>query len=186
MGGKVEMKFFNIAPIIIFLIISCSRKNTEKGFEIFPDMVHSVAYEAYSENEVTRDGKTMQLPPVNTIARGKMPFPYGKGKEEAIRAGLELSTPYRETQKTLNRGRETYGNYCQLCHGVTGKGDGPMIPKFPNPPSFTSRRLKTYSPGRLYHIITLGSGDMPSHGEQISRKDRWHLVQYIKYMQKEF
>ncbi len=174
--------------IVTLLLISsgCSRNPDETGIEIFPDMVHSVGYEAYSENSIMADGKTNQLPPEGSIARNKLPFPYGKGEAEAKRAGQELVNPFAETKQGLERGRSLYTNYCLACHGVQGKGDGPLIPKFPNPPSLTAKRLLKYEDGRLYHIITEGSGDMPSHKEQINSKDRWFLVQYVNYIQETY
>ncbi|RLA65618.1 MAG: cytochrome c [Epsilonproteobacteria bacterium] len=172
--------------LLLPLIFSCSRNDSNGGYEFLTDMVYPVPYEAYSANELMKDGKTMQLPPKNTIARGKMPFPYGVGLDEAKRAGRELKNPFPKTKESLARGGEVYKNYCLLCHGTQGKGDGPLIPKFPNPPSLTGKRLLKYSDGRLFHIITNGSGDMPSHGEQIYYKDRWFLVQYVNFLQETF
>jgi len=170
--------------IIFFLFFACSKNPNETGFEILPDMVHSVAYEAYSENPITKDGKTMILPAKGSIARGKMPFNYGVGVQEAIRAGRELNNPFVPNEVTLARGKKIYDNYCLVCHGVKGKGDGPLIPKFPNPPALTSKRLLKYPAGRIFHIVTKGSGDMPAHGAQISVTDRWYLVHYVLLMQK--
>lgn len=169
--------------LILALVVGCSRKSTDKGNEIFPDMVHSVAAEAFSENAVFKDGKTMQLPAEGSIARGFMPYPY---KLDEVSEASSQENPFEENKQTFNRGHEVYNNYCLVCHGVKGKGDGPLIPKFPNPPSLTSRRLRKYTGGRLFHIVTVGSGDMPSHQEQISVKDRWSLVQYVKWMQNEY
>lgn len=177
------MRLINLL-LVLTLIVGCSRKSSDKGTEIFPDMVHSVAAEAYSDSKVFKDGKVMQLPAKGSIARGFMPYPYKI--DEYKKAGAELVNPYAETKETFNRGHEVYKNYCQVCHGVKGKGDGPLIPKFPNPPSFTSKRLRKYSKGRLFHIVTVGAGDMPSHQEQISYEDRWSLVQYVKWMQNEY
>lgn len=175
-----------LSIVVISLFFGCSKNSNEKGIEIFPDMIHSVAYEAYSANSVMSDGKTMMLPPKHSIARGRMPITFGPGAEEAKRAGEELLNPLAQTEKTLERGSEVYTNYCLVCHGAKGEGDGPIIPKFPNPPSLTSRRIREYPIGRIFHIISLGSGDMPSHQEQIDYNDRWYLAQYVKYMQKEF
>jgi mono/diheme cytochrome c family protein len=181
------MNKYNLFFIFLLLfIISCSRTSSQKGFEVFPDMIHAIPYEAYSKNDIMPDGKTMQLPPKNSIARGKMPFTYGKGDIEAKRAGEQLKNPFIETKETLARGAVVYTNQCLLCHGPQGKGDGPLIPKFPNPPSLTSKRISKYKDGRLFHIITRGSGDMPSHGEQINFKDRWYLVQYVNFIQKTY
>lgn len=168
---------------IALITLACSRKSTETGYEIFPDMVHSVAYEAYSENPLTADKQTMMTPPAHTIARGKMPYHLKKGDADAIVAGETLVNPYKATKKNLARGKVVYENYCLACHGVTGDGDGPLIPKFPNPPSFHTKRLKKYPDGRIYHILVRGSGDMASHGEQIDRDDRWYLVHYINELQ---
>ena len=172
--------------LVLLAAVSCSRSSKEKGYEIFPDMVHPVPYEAFSESKIHSDGKSMQLPPAGSIARGRMPFAYGSSKEEALRAGRELTNPYKETTTTLARGKEVYDQYCLVCHGVEGQGDGPIIPKFPNPPSLTGKRIKAYKDGRLLHIIVKGSGDMPSHAEQIDRDDRWFLVQYVRYIQETF
>lgn len=168
---------------LCLLLLSCSRGEGDRGYEIFPDMVHSVAYEAYSENEITKDGKTMMVPPEGSIARGHMPFTYGQGEKEAERAGRELKDPYEVSQKTLVRGQFLYETYCLVCHGVKGEGDGPLIPKFPNPPSFTAKRVRAFNEGRLFHIIAMGAGDMPSHGVQISWEDRWYLIHYVQKLQ---
>ncbi len=175
-----------ILSVLFLSITSCSRSRTETGYEVFPDMIHPVPYEAFSESKLTADGKAMLLPPANTIARGRMPDPYGPGTEEAKRAGRELKNPFKVTKKSLERGKIVYDQYCLVCHGAEGQGDGPIIPKLPNPPSLTGKRLKKYEDGRMYHIIAFGSGDMPSHAEQIDRDDRWFLVHYIREIQKSF
>ena len=182
------MESINFGTILILIpitisLIGCSREADETGIEIFPDMVHSQAYVAYSESDITKDGKSMLMPPKGSIARGFIPFHYGPGDKEAIRAGRELINPFKATAKNLERGKHVYDNYCLVCHGEKGKGDGPLIPKFPNPPSLTSKRIKTYRDGRFYHIIVHGAGDMPSHAAQILKKDRWLLVNYLKKLQ---
>ena len=165
-------------------LLSCARDPETPGYQYLPDMLFSPAYEAYGENGLMKDGKVNQLPPANTIARGKMPFTYGFGPVEAEKAGRELKNPFKVTDKSMARGKEVYENFCFACHGATGKGDGPIIPKFPNPPAYQSDRVKNYSAGRIFHVITRGWGLMPSHGEQISVRDRWYLVQYVQKLQK--
>lgn len=170
--------------LILGTISGCAKDPEQTGIEIFPDMVHSQAVEAFSEDELTKDGhSSMKVPPKNSIARGFIPFHYGPGEKEAIRAGKELRNPFAVTEKNLVQGKHVYDNYCLVCHGEKGKGDGPLIPKFPNPPSLTSKRIMKYEDGRFYHIIVHGAGDMPSHAAQISKKDRWFLVNYLKKLQ---
>lgn len=175
-----------ILAVSILGFQGCSKNKKEPGVEIFPDMVHSQAYEAYSESTLTNDGKTMMMPAKNSIARGQLPFSYGKGEEEAKRAGRELVNPLEASKEVLARGESAYKNYCMVCHGPQGKGDGPLIPKFPNPPSLTGKRIRNYKDGRIMHIILKGSGDMPAHAVQVARPDRWALVHYVRYIQETF
>ena len=175
-------KFITLTTLLI--LVSCSAGGDRTGYEIFPDMIHAVPLEAFSEDWSEGKRKGMMLPPENAIARGKMPLDFKEGNIEAERAGLELENPYEETKLTLARGKEVYTNYCLVCHGIKGKGDGPIVPKFPEPPSLTSRRLKKYPIGRIFHVITFGTGDMASHKEQITEEDRWYLSQYVKSLQK--
>lgn len=174
--------------ILVLLMLSlqaCTKDPEVRGYTIVTDMVHSPAYEAFSENELTPNGQTMMMPVKGTIARGKMPHPYTNSVEDSEKAGEELIDPYPETERSIARGAYLYQSFCVPCHGVSGEGDGPVVAKkFPGPPSLKSRDLRTYSKGRLYHAITVGFGDMPSHGEQITRQDRWYLAQYLKQFQK--
>lgn len=181
------MKKIKISSISIFfsllVTISCSRKPTEPGVEILPDMVHSVAYEAFTESKLTPNGSSMLEAPQGSISRGYKPFRYGKTVDEAIRAGRELKNPIPLNDKSIERGRTVYINSCQVCHGDTGKGDGPIIPKFPNPPSFTTEAIKNYPDGRIYHVIVAGFGDMPGHHAQLNEEDRWDVVNFIRKLQ---
>ena len=134
------LKTFLILFLSFYFFQSCTRGPKDTGYEFMPNMVYSVAYEAYSENPVTKDGKTMLMPPKNSISRGNMPFHYEKGEKEAIRAGKELRNPYQTTKESLVRGKHLYDNYCLVCHGARGKGDGPLIPKFPSPPGVVLKK----------------------------------------------
>lgn len=174
-------RFFSTALLASAALIlsGCSDDPKEKGFEIFPDMVHSVPFQPYSANPLTPDGKTM-LPAVRgTIARGTEPYPYGSTDADRARASRELKNPVPLDAQSLARGKEVYQHACLVCHGAAGKGDGPIIPKFPNPPSFSTKRVRELTDGAIYHIITRGSGLMPPHALQVLPQDRWKLVHYV-------
>ena len=94
--------------------------------------------------------------------------------------GLPFPAQSEEPQVSPQKGEAVYKAHCVGCHGFQGKGDGPLIPKFPNPPSLTAKSIRKYSAGRIFHTITVGFGDMPGHAGQIYEKDRWHIVNYIK------
>jgi mono/diheme cytochrome c family protein len=154
--------------------------DTQRAYEYMPDMVRDPAYKAFAPNPATRDGLTLQRPVAGTIPRGYQPFHYGPGDEEAARAGRELENPHRATPETLAKGKALYETYCLVCHGEQGKGDGPISSKIPTPPSYTSERVLAFSPGRIFHVITLGSGKMPSYAVQLSPDDRWQIVSYVR------
>jgi hypothetical protein len=37
----------------------------------------------------------------------------------------------------------------------------------------------SFAPGRIFHVITLGSGKMPSYAAQLSADDRWKIVTHV-------
>jgi mono/diheme cytochrome c family protein len=152
----------------------------QPGPEYMPDMARGPAYKAFAPNEATRNGITLQKTVPGTIKRGYHPFHYGKGEPEAVRAGLELTNPFHPTEATLAKGQVLFETYCAVCHGAEGKGDGPISAKIPPPPSYKSDRLMAYPPGRFFHIITMGSGKMPSYAVQLVPEDRWLIITYIR------
>lgn len=176
---------FYIVGILCALagMAACDSSPKQPGYEFLPDMVRSVPYDAFAPNPNFKDGKTLQRPPEGTIPRGFMPYPYGATPEEAQRASLELKNPVPFSPAALARGEKVYRNFCLICHGETGQGDGPLIPKYPNPPSLTGKAITQYSDGRLFHIVTKGSGEMASYASQIRPEDRWKLVFYLRKMQ---
>lgn len=168
------------------LIAACSKDPQERGVTVITDMVYSPAYEAFSANELTPDGKSMMEPVKGSIPRGKMPHLYTNSEDDAIRAGEELQDPYPETAQSLERGKYLFNSYCLPCHGAEGEGDGPITEKgFPGPSRLKSRGIRDYSKGRIYHTITMGFGDMAAHGGQIAREDRWFISQYVKQLQQQ-
>lgn len=187
------MKKMKLVCVLLAGVIfsGCTKDSSKPGYRfLVNNMAQPVPYEAFSVNPVTKDGKTMQLKAHGSIARGNMPFSYGvPGTEfdeydEAIRAGEEVTDPRGPSDKRLARGKYLYGNFCQVCHGEKGLADGPLIPKFPSPPPFTSRKVSRYSGGRIFYVITRGYGNMPSHSAQLKAEDRWDIIQFVKTLQK--
>jgi mono/diheme cytochrome c family protein len=171
---------FATAALAVFA--GCDHES-KRGFEYMPDMAHSLPYDAFARNPVTRDGKTLQTPVAGTVPRGFLPFHYRRTPEDATRAGQELRDPTPVTPQRLARGRILYETFCLVCHGPTGQGDGPLVPRIPNPPSYSSLRVRAFAPGQIYHVITLGAGRMPSYASQVSPEERWLIVRYVQTLQ---
>ena len=146
-------------------------------------MASSPAYRSQSANPVLPYHMTEQVPVAGAVPRGFKTFHYGSDPAEAERAGRELTNPFTATPENLSRGQYVFTNYCLVCHGGTGAGDGPLIPKYPNPTSYLSEKSKALPDGTMFHVITLGRNNMPSHAAQVSTDDRWKVILYIRRLQ---
>lgn len=159
--------------LLVLVMASCSHDSNQPGYQInmLTDMVQPVPYESYSKNEVFADGLTMQNPVAGTVYRGslvKNPF---------------LENPVTLNKNDLERGKFVYENYCQMCHGLTGEGDGSLIPKYPNPTSYHSKKLMEMLPEQMFQSISHGMRDMPAHAGQLEELDRWRVIYYVRSLQ---
>jgi mono/diheme cytochrome c family protein len=181
-----KIRLFTLLLLTSLAVWATRRDPASPGYEFIPDMARSVPYDAYAPNPVTRNHQTLQPPVVGTIARaGPLPFHYAATAEDAVRAGRELHSPFSgpPSAAVLARGKAVYQTFCAVCHGVRGTGDGPLIPKFPNPPSYRSARLLAMPDGQIFHVITCGSGMMPAYAGQIAPDDRWKAIAWVRTLQ---
>ena len=37
--------------------------------------------------------------------------------------------------------------------------------------------------GQLFHMLTFGKGNMPSHAGQVAREDRWKVIVHVRQLQ---
>ena len=158
----------------------CQATRHSRAREYMPDMVRSPSYKAFAPNLATADGLTLRRPVPGTIARGQHPFHFLPGEAEAIRAGAALRSPLAPTPSVLDDGKGLFGIYCTPCHGDSGKSDGPLAGKIPPPPAYRSERVMAFTPGRMFHVLTLGSGKMPSYAAQLSPDERWKVIAYVR------
>lgn len=156
-----------------------------RNWEFFPDMVRSVAYKSQSPNPHFANGQTQQTPVQGTIARGTRPFHYEPSVRDFVRAGQELKSPFDKANPVdLDRAREVYQTYCQVCHGASAEGDGPVVRRgFPAPPSLRFGKALNMKDGHIFYIITFGFRKMPAYASQIEPDDRWRAVAYVRKLQ---
>jgi mono/diheme cytochrome c family protein len=184
MNRTIQWLIVIFLPVVIIGgVYAISGDENVRNFEFPTQMQYSPAYKSQTANPVLPNGMTEQPPVAGTIPRGFTPFHYGTSQAEAIRAGNELKNPFQSTEENLERGKYIFTNYCMVCHGATGAGDGPVIPKYPNPPSYQTAASKALPDGNMFHVITLGRNNMPSHAAQVSADDRWKVILYIRKLQ---
>lgn len=161
------------------------RDLSQPNVEFLPEMVHSIPYDAYAFNPNFDDGMTLREPVEGTIVRGSLPIHYSATPEDAVRAGEELINPFAsDDQDALTRGAFVYAAFCQPCHGAKGLGDGPVAQRgFPPPPSLVAEKALSLRDGQIFHIITYGQGNMPSHASQLKRRDRWMAIMHVRSLQ---
>jgi mono/diheme cytochrome c family protein len=164
-------------------VTACGSSAEKRGFEYMPNMVYSLAYDSFARNPVTRDGLTLQRPVRGSIPRGYLPLHYTATVEDAERAGRELQNPVPPTARSAAEGQALFETYCAVCHGRQGTGDGPLVPKIPNPPAYTSSRVRSMPVGQIFHVMTFGSGRMPSYASQLSQHDRWLIAAHVQTLQ---
>ena len=174
-----------IVVVLLFGLQKCLTNDPrELNVEFVPEMVHSVPFDAFAENPNYPNGQTLQMPVEGSIARGFLPE-YSDGDLTEELAGKVLKSPIENSDKHIARGEWVYRNYCQVCHGMIGLGDGPVTKQgVPPPPSLLSDTVKNMKDGQLYFIISNGKGNMASYRSQVQREDRWKVIQYLRTMEK--
>jgi hypothetical protein len=189
---KIYMSGPNYKTVFLVLLsvilLGCNRDRNDPGWDYFPDMFYSTAYETFSKNPNFENGMTMRVPVPGTVPRGFTPFNYSIDAESRIKAGNDLVNPILLDDEVLVRGKEVYSAFCLGCHGISGDGDGNLYTSglYPvKPRSLASENASKLKDGEIYHSITLGFGSMGAHGSQIIADDRWKLVLYIRKLQEE-
>jgi mono/diheme cytochrome c family protein len=162
--------------------------------EWFPHMKKQPAIQAFEElsdldgNLLVPDhGPGPLSPPEGSVPVGGSDPQIGRMDVAAADA---LKNPTDPTDfHSVERGAELYGVYCRVCHGDTGLGNGPVSATgggpfggvFPLVGLVTGR-----SDGYIWNVIRLGGGGtpglrMPSY-QRIPSEDRWHIVNYVRYL----
>ena len=171
---------------VLLLIQSILAVDTsERNLEFMPDMAYSTAARSLTDNPRLPSGITQQHLVPGTVARGQLEeFAYGVGPEEAARAGRELENPFDlEDELALQRGADRYAVFCIHCHG-DGIDPGPVAARGGVPPqSLLGARAQSIADGEMFHVITLGQGNMGAHGSQIPPEDRWRIILHVRTLQ---
>ena len=95
---------------------------------------------------------------------------------------LPPENPIEADEASITRGAELYAIHCQMCHGQTAEGNGPIGPFLANKPAnLTSPVVQAKSDGSIFLTITNGvEGKMPPMNENLLVPDRWDLVNFIR------
>lgn len=158
--------------------------------DVLPDidlerMIDQPRGRAFAASAYFDDGRLMQSPPVDTVARSHAL----EAEEDADgRVGRDYVSRVRMPidRGLLLRGRTRFEIYCAACHGLDGRGislvaENMLLRK---PPSLIDEPVRSFAAGRVYSAITHGYGLMPAYQRDLSVHDRWSVVAYLHVLQR--
>lgn len=188
MNKKTMKKKYLITLIVagVCFLTACNSGEIRRnpGRVYMPDMFYSRAYDAYTANPVTANGLTSQMPVKGTIARGQaLPKHLTEADTTAYYA---LKFPQQYSSDEISEGGRLFDIYCAICHGAALDGNGPLYAsgKFASmPANLLGDNYLHFPPGKIYHAIKYGKNMMGSYSSQLSEKQRWEVIAYIKKMQ---
>ncbi len=187
-------------------MVGCNEIKRKPSNMYMPDMAYSRAYETYSyrdsaiftENENDKGQKIFynNQPVANTISRGgDMPFHLTKdaaGDSTNYVASKQVKNPIENLNTAqLIESERLYLINCGICHGTNLDGNGPLYkggdgPFAAKPATLVGdAKYEAMTDGQMFYSVAYGKGQMGSYASQLTRKQRWEVIAYIKHKQKE-
>lgn len=193
------MKKFSIIAIVAVLvttIISCKDYRRNPGRAYMPDMAYSRAYETYASTEALMNNPAYKghitynaTPVAGTMARGEMleMYPYKNDSLGYIQSA-GVKNPFNADSIDLKEAERLYLINCGICHGAKLDGNGPLYKDgtgpFPNAPkNLMGDDMKKMTEGTMFHSVTYGKNSMGSYASQLTVKQRWEIIAFIKKKQ---
>jgi mono/diheme cytochrome c family protein len=173
--------------LLPFILLTACTDHSKPNVELIQDMMETPAIKAQEYDESSPNHSGMRLPPENTVPQGFKPYAYAKDFEGALKQKNPLEGNMSED--VLATGLKYFNTNCQICHGARGEGGvaaKSTVSEFMNlkPPALTSAKIKGWTDGNIYHVITMGQGVMGPYASHIPEQYRWQVVNYIRHLQK--
>ncbi|MGH7565330.1 MAG: c-type cytochrome [Gemmatimonadota bacterium] len=103
----------------------------------------------------------------------------GLPEYDLTNADARLSNPQPSSPASLETGRAYYDTFCSVCHGRSGRGDGPLTRRFPAIPAIATAQVAGYTDPYVFALISKGRGLMPEYS-RIPTTARWDIVNYLR------
>ncbi len=172
-------------------VVGCSDVRRDPGSVYMPDMNYSRAYETYASTEaLTKAGVYYDASPVaGTIAKGESaPYPY-KNDSAGYAMSASVKNPLDAATVDMKEAERLYLINCAICHGKKLDGNGPLWNDgngpYPSKPATLvgDAKYDAMTEGTMFHSLTYGKNAMGSYASQMSTKQRWMVISYIKNKQ---
>jgi mono/diheme cytochrome c family protein len=193
-----RFKLFTAASVAFaaLALASCGGGNDKPGKIYMPDMAYSRAVETYAELDSTKFsdnpndlGKEIfynRRPVEGTMRIGDVP-PFNVPLSDSVGGLYALCNQFKNpmsalTHKDSLEASRLFNINCAICHGAAAGNNGPVGAKIGGVKSIVAAS-PGYSDGRLYHVMEYGQGNMGSYASQLSSKQRWMIIQYIRTLE---
>jgi mono/diheme cytochrome c family protein len=200
------MKKVAIIAVVIAAVVfsSCRFNKRSSGYNYMPDMAYSRAVEAYADldsskftNDPSQSGGKIyydRMPVAGTVARGEVSSfhlsmdKFGDSTNYVASKAIANPLPALSAVDYLEAARLYLVN-CAICHGDKLDGNGPLFkggegPYTAAPKNLVSDPVVSNMPdGQMFYSITYGKNAMGSYASQLTTKQRWMIVHYIKEKQ---
>lgn len=97
----------------------------------------------------------------------------------AVLIFLQFACSRNQEMKTL------YAERCLGCHGVSGRGDGPIAASLPVPVPDFRDTVSRKSVRQIRKIIVEGQGIMPAYGPALSRLEIQDMLRVVRLVSQE-
>jgi mono/diheme cytochrome c family protein len=104
--------------------------------------------------------------------------------EERDALAARFTNPVASDDSSIARGERKFRKTCVPCHGMELKGDGPVAALFMPPPDLLAQPTRDRKDGFIYSYIRHGGIVMPSYGAQVTAREAYDLINYLRHMQK--
>ncbi len=176
---------------LMAVMISCNNTRRNPGRAYMPDMAYSRAYETYSSTENLKEKGIhyTSMPVEGTIARGDMAGYSLKNDSIGYMQSAAIKSPLSADSIDMKEAERLYLINCAICHGTKLDGNGPLWNNGDGPYPVAPRNLITdpitanMAEGTMFHSLTYGRNSMGSYAAQLTTKQRWEVVAYIKSKQ---
>lgn len=192
----MKNKFIIASLSALVAFTACSDVKRTPGKIYMPDMAYSRAYESYADHSnLAEKGINYNSRPVEgTISREEeMPFhiPMDKpGDTTNYNASKAVPNPYDSLSKAdMEEAERLYLINCGICHGDKLNGNGPLYkdgngPYAAKPAALVGdAKYEAMPAGQMFYSVAYGKNLMGSYASQMSRKQRWQVIAYIKAKQ---
>jgi mono/diheme cytochrome c family protein len=178
------------------LAVACTDVKRTPGKIYVPDMAYSRAYETYADHSNLKEkGIHYNAQPVAGTVAQNQDYVYHLAKDAGsdttnyFASRLTPNPVISMTDAQMKEAERLYLINCGICHGEKLDGNGPLWKggdgPYPAKPATLvgDAKYEAMTDGTMFYSVTYGRNLMGSYASQLTPKQRWEIIYYIKTKQ---